>query len=162
MPAIVRAFRGQVFQSTSPARGTTPRPGAQRMWGGDFNPRPPRGGRPAGRRGWRCTSCYFNPRPPRGGRQRQDPPQAGGNKISIHVPREGDDSCAPPLINASHGFQSTSPARGTTSREQGDPEDLSISIHVPREGDDPRRESQPPGQWISIHVPREGDDSPRS
>ena len=34
----------------------------------NFYPRPPRGGRPSGRHGWRCTSCYFYPRPPRGGR----------------------------------------------------------------------------------------------
>ena len=32
----------------------------------DFNPRPPRGGDPAGDPG-RPTPCDFNPRPPRGG-----------------------------------------------------------------------------------------------
>ena len=58
-------------------------------------------------------------------------------KISIHVPREGDDTnyfCKKRLCI--------------------------ISIHVPREGDDGKvifrvRETRP----ISIHVPREGDDS---
>ena len=57
--------------------------------------------------------------------------------ISIHVPREGDDSLKSycPVITCL--FQSTSPVRGTTARCEiivifrSD-----ISIHVPREGDD--------------------------
>ena len=56
------------FLSTPSARRATGdrRRGHQKHQ--DFYPRPPRGGRPSGRRGWRCTSCYFYPRPPRGGR----------------------------------------------------------------------------------------------
>ena len=84
---------GGIFQSTPPARGATPRsvPPSIRYSqtisihapreGGDhrntpevlcrlyFNPRPPRGGRPAGKL-VRSASYNFNPRPPRGGRLR--------------------------------------------------------------------------------------------
>ena len=78
-----------------------------------FYPRPPRGGRPTGPGGTRAGS-YFYPRPPRGGRQitanagvncflfLSTSPARGttGHRhyaqqrhaISIHVPREGDDS----------------------------------------------------------------------
>ena len=59
----------QLFQSTPPARGTTPtRPAAPSM---------PRN---------------FNPRPPRGGRRGGPGPEFGACPISIHAPREGDDS----------------------------------------------------------------------
>ena len=56
-------------------------------------------------------------------------------RISIHVPREGDDDHQS-LLTTTHP----------------------ISIHVPREGDDPARPHRPPTPGISIHVPREGDD----
>ena len=56
--------------------------------------------------------------------------------ISIHVPREGDDS------------EIKSSVKNTA-----------ISIHVPREGDD-QEASERINELatISIHVPREGDD----
>ena len=60
-----------------------------------------------------------------------------GMRISIHVPREGDD------LHDGHEQLPTD-----------------ISIHVPREGDDVF--PMDPNQYlhrISIHVPREGDDS---
>ena len=57
-------------------------------------------------------------------------------KISIHVPREGDD----------------------LRRSRPCPSGM-ISIHVPREGDDDRACIRAgAGHPISIHVPREGDD----
>ena len=58
-----------LFQSTPPARGATALVGADQIGVlGDFNPRPPRGGRPGGTDAARC-GVDFNPRPPRGGRQ---------------------------------------------------------------------------------------------
>ena len=56
-------------------------------------------------------------------------------KISIHVPREGDDTMK------ISGFDI-----------------VTISIHVPREGDDMYHSTRLFLQNISIHVPREGDD----
>ncbi len=88
---MVVSETGRVFLSTSPARGTTsplhsaanPRP--------YFYPRPPRGGRP-----WRgptpTRTCHFYPRPPRGGRPTAPTAWLLSATISIHVPREGDDS----------------------------------------------------------------------
>ena len=82
---------------------------------GDFNPRPPRGGRPVcGRSG--AVRHDFNPRPPRGGRrdilQRTDIIRT----ISIHAPREGGDSKIITTDEEVLLFQSTPPARGATWR----------------------------------------------
>ena len=57
-----------IFQSTPPARGATFKYLIIKSVAHDFNPRPPRGGRPR-----LCRKCFnstkdFNPRPPRGGR----------------------------------------------------------------------------------------------
>ena len=57
-----------------PPRGGRPAPWRMcRAAPADFNPRPPRGGRPASRMPIRDSQSNFNPRPPRGGRQRGDP-----------------------------------------------------------------------------------------
>ena len=111
----------------------------------------------------------------------------GGRKegiflISIHVPREGHDlqrlgaqkcvrrfqSTCPArgtttfaaTIEESYAFQSTCPARGTTRRRGNRPRaGRRILIHVPREGHDPSFGVRPvTGREISIHVPREGHD----
>ena len=80
------------LQSTSPARGKTPRsPDCLAIYT-CFNPLPPRGGRPSRpRTGWSLDS--FNPLPPRGGRHG----------------KSGSD-----LLNIA--LQSTSPARGKTAK----------------------------------------------
>ena len=57
-------------------------------------------------------------------------------EISIHVPREGDDSWRTSPGHSPTTFQSTSPVRGTTLKIYDTPKELTISIHVPREGDD--------------------------
>ena len=57
-------------------------------------------------------------------------------KISIHVPREGDDSIRLVMMTVPLVFQSTSPARGTTVVVEVSNKVEVISIHVPREGDD--------------------------
>ena len=79
----------------------------------DFNPRPPRGGRPIGERIVRiplaisihalreegdwlrvfsfCMTLYFNPRPPRGGRREATARRCANLDISIHALREEGD-----------------------------------------------------------------------
>ena len=91
----------------------------------------------------------------------------GDTWISIHVPREGHDALAvrikygivdfnpraprgarPYCVcagTARNIFQSTCPARGTTSRVTGHILSPFISIHVPREGHDHRRQYQDGG-----------------
>ena len=56
--------------------------------------------------------------------------------ISIHVPREGHDDSSVSNCEARRIFQSTCPARGTTSGRLWCADRKSISIHVPREGHD--------------------------
>ena len=59
-------------------------------------------------------------------------------------------------------FQSTCPARGTTSLPHSRSSTVRIiSIHVPREGHDAYQLGAIKGDLtISIHVPREGHDAP--
>ena len=124
----------------------------------NFNPRPPRGGRP--RFPFRpCSRWNFNPRPPRGGRLQIMLPVVAPLRISIHAPREGGDHTAqagrkylyhnfnprPPrggrravrLACALSGlFQSTPPVRGATGSFPSAYPKCKISIHAPREGGD--------------------------
>ena len=103
----------------------------------DFNPRPPRGGRPRSIL-YSAQDLDFNPRPPRGGRQgckqkrdtlggfQSTPPARGATQcedmalitlnISIHAPREGGDISGFAAKGVGLLFQSTPPARGATSR----------------------------------------------
>ena len=103
------------FQSTPPARGATA--GHRVRVGGqlDFNPRPPRGGRPGDIPGNPGQRRHFNPRPPRGGRRGVLGVCGLVVAISIHAPREGGD--APDAREEAEKaiFQSTPPARGATT-----------------------------------------------
>ena len=80
-------------------------------------------------------------------------------RISIHAPREGSDSCPVCGCLLSLPFQSTLPARGATTVRPSELEAKVISIHAPREGSDFER-MRTKGQMIriSIHAPREGSD----
>ncbi len=122
-----------------------------------FNPRPPRGGRPAGRRGdwlhgsvsihapreegdrsaFRCENQQpcFNPRPPRGGRRKK---------------------IAPPRSDPT--FQSTPPARRATNRVLNACPFGTVSIHAPREEGDEQRRQDADQLHVSIHAPREEGD----
>ena len=147
-----------IFQSTPPARGATIRVHMVYTVGRHFNPRPPRGGRPAVFNydyGFQDISIHapreggdrpfsfplymlqhFNPRPPRGGRPRSSAYADDLSGISIHAPREGGDIAA--VLEACG-------------------ED--ISIHAPREGGDVKiQHGRLPPIFISIHAPREGGD----
>ena len=79
---------------------------------------------------------HFNPRPPRGGR------------LVVHQQ----------LRHQLVQFQSTPPARGTTTHQLPDAARPPISIHAPREGDDFVDGASRQYRYISIHAPREGDD----
>ena len=80
------------FQSTPPARGAT----------FPFSDIP-------------TTASYFNPRPPRGGRPAADMLLLPAPAISIHAPREGGDVSPPRDCSKDAEFQSTPPARGATA-----------------------------------------------
>ena len=131
---------------------------ARRVWT-DFNPRPPRGGRPRRMQEALASVDYFNPRPPRGGRLADTVTRAKARcEISIHAPRVGGDGrwplagaegrrfqSTPPAWGAttvtavppaSAVFQSTPPARGATTYSKADSIRAAISIHAPREGGD--------------------------
>ena len=111
--AIAAALVNWRFQSTPPARGATSAAPAPWERPGNFNPRPPRGGRQ--RKRYFLMNYYdFNPRPPRGGRPRPRPVGTVSGFISIHAPREGGDGNRERSTLTITQFQSTPPARGAT------------------------------------------------
>ena len=173
--------RNSVFQSTCPARGTTPSAFDFLRYAPYFNPRAPRGARPE---------------------YRYSPNRVCG--ISIHVPREGHDLLpvhvryvqgdfnpraprgARPLTSATlmilPNFNPRAPRGARLVTDLISDLRKIISIHVPREGHDARSNNKSMAVWyfnpraprgarrrgtgktygafaISIHVPREGHDS---
>ena len=143
------------FQSTPPARGATKKAHYHVLWryisihapreGGDstaatdpvdlfdFNPRPPRGGRP-GHSAGRTAGQNFNPRPPRGGRRQKRP-----------------------WADEEQRFQSTPPARGATDAYEAEFGAVTISIHAPREGGDAPPQNAPiTAQNFNPRPPRGG------
>ena len=85
------------------------------IYGKNFYPRPPRGGRRHRNRRWRCGSNFY-PRPPRGGRPIEF--QIGGESvnISIHALREEGDVQLGAFVLLDHLFLSTPSARRATFR----------------------------------------------
>ena len=67
----------------------------------NFNPRPPRGGRPFKVALYVYADLYFNPRPPRGGRRDRDADRRHHQAISIHALREEGDTrgCTSPMMS---------------------------------------------------------------
>ena len=125
------------FQSTPPARGATRQPGEPVQHRPNFNPRPPRGGRP-----------------------KLMPLDLSSSFISIHAPREGGDLWRWHGPCAGRQFQSTPPARGAT------PAVCANSTWTPHFNPRPPRGGRPASPEnlyniapISIHAPREGGDS---
>mgnify|MGYP004690195103 CR=1 FL=1 len=128
--------RRSKFQSTPPVRGATdgkrpkrsastisihaPRAGGDRKGlrgdttEGDFNPRPPCGGRPDSSK-YSRTVHDFNPRPP-----------CGGRHMTLDCGTEKPS------------FQSTPPVRGATLSSALSSAFAQISIHAPRAGGDQR------------------------
>ena len=102
-----------IFQSTPPARGATKIRFHTIQRDFDFNPRPPRGGRPCITHPF-CFKYAFQSTPPARGAT-----QAGNASIG-----------------PSQQFQSTPPARGATTFDIQVDDITGISIHAPREGGD--------------------------
>ena len=123
------------FQSTSPARGTTCNDTRPRLPGNHFNPRPPRGGR---RDNLDCGSklFLFQSTSPARGTTHSGVVVFYRHKISIHVPREGDDHPAGSQCSSLQDFNPRPPRGGRRAVDDDPEQPLDISIHVPREGDD--------------------------
>ena len=104
------------FQSTPPARGATPPPDAVQLL--SFSPisiHAPREGGDICVVDWCTQHQNFNPRPPRGGRPYRRVPVHRCSVISIHAPREGGDGSNKRQAPLTLTFQSTPPARGATA-----------------------------------------------
>ena len=123
----------------------------------DFNPRPPRGGRPLLTVFCR-SSRVFQSTPPARGATVQNPIAVFLVGISIHAPREGGRQNWRSIPTCRASFQSTPPARGATSDPRQAVTGLDISIHAPREGGDKKSTKFSDCFIISIHAPREGGD----
>ena len=103
----------------------------------NFNPRPPRGGRPYVGIGF-VVRYQFQSTPPARGATAGADGDFGSGTISIHAPREGGDVGAVGAV----------------------PQREKISIHAPREGGDRGfYKGVRTAMSISIHAPREGGDS---
>ena len=80
----------------------------------DFNPRPPRGGRPHAVGGRKSVLRHFNPRPPRGGRPIRFRRMWFPPLFQSTPPARGATHCTTFPIIGGGVFQSTPPARGAT------------------------------------------------
>ena len=87
-----RTERKPAFQSTPPARGATLRAGRRRLPHRNFNPRPPRGGRPSVDIGEKDAVAISIHAPREGGDRHGGVRRVLGQPISIHAPREGGDT----------------------------------------------------------------------
>ena len=170
-----------LFQSTPPARGATsgyqyedlrldvisihaPREGGD-LDGApgpgecqNFNPRPPRGGRP--------ISIFksnrfskFQSTPPARGATNTRCRSIFGHYISIHAPREGGDQHSYTKEVSIKNFNPRPPRGGRPGGKNMKSSRTWISIHAPREGGDLMFLRRGPRNFlISIHAPREGGD----
>ena len=151
--------RSRLFQSALPARGAT-RQAAHPRRGRRVSIRAPRAGSDHVCRDGRCGGTRFNPRSPRGERPAHP---AGGHRgllVSIRAPRAGSDQslclsrCMPCGFNPRsprgerlgiqhrtrqvRGFQSALPARGATLERRPQAALFDVSIRAPRAGSDAR------------------------
>ena len=146
-----------MLQSTSPARGKTPKHTQGNCPLGASIHFPREGEDLVAHNCINSGNC-FNPLPPRGGRRHNTRKPRSGDSASIHFPREGEElfgpvkhrpgECFNPLPPRGgrlvHNFlsfccvslQSTSPARGKTMDCFHHRTVRGASIHFPREGED--------------------------
>ena len=83
-----------------------------------------------------CVNENFNPRPPRGGRPLIDGQQRQRLPISIHAPREGGDFLILSKVVPSAVISIHAPREGGDVARRRLDVLLLISIHAPREGGD--------------------------
>ena len=96
--------------------------------GGDFHILPRAGAKSLG---------DFNPRPPRGGRRASPQAEDSDQSISIHAPREGGDVRVPCCVSLAPYNFNPRPPRGGRRGVMWEPTKVAqISIHAPREGGD--------------------------
>ncbi len=147
------------FQSTFPVWGTTSLITSYSTPSIDFNPRSPCGER-LGRWTRYTATKKISIHVPRVGNDAINLRQLTQVQISIHVPRVGNDDFAFAFCFLLTNFNPRSPCGERPSRTALKPSPLFISIHVPRVGNDHK--------WyisgifaiiISIHVPRVGNDN---
>ena len=168
-----------VFQSTPSARRATVFVAQLARGRGNFNPRPPRGGRhekpvvdekpvvisihalreEGDLQGGRLDpgTDHFNPRPPRGGRRRAA--SANSRTYGNFNPRPPRGGRLARLVNFLEIslFQSTPSARRATADEPADSRRIRISIHALREeGDSSARRKPVSGQNFNPRPPRGG------
>ncbi len=168
-----------VFQSTRPARGATlggrlaeqladvsihaPRAGRDVVVlptisiTSSFNPRAPRGARPAEERSAHARLMFQSTRPARGATVAVRC-QGGEYGVSIHAPRAGRDSKSKAQTRHNSVFQSTRPARGATLDAAVHQQIPHVSIHAPRAGRDDVAVDRRLKLVVSIHAPRAGRD----
>ncbi len=148
---------------------------------GNFNPRPPRGGRRT-TSGFKSTTSlisihalreegdvrtptaaptlsYFNPRPPRGGRPVIRAGDAAAIPISIHALREEGDSVPGTTSAPAPDFNPRPPRGGRRTDCPARQQDNDISIHALREEGDTSCLPSPQKANISIHALREEGDA---
>ena len=128
------SHRATGFQSTLPARGATRLALSRMTTGPDFNPRSPRGERPAST-AFARFAIYFNPRSPRG--ERLGTVTAKLWRVSYFNPRSprGERPAATDRFCAAQNFNPRSP-RGERLAGAIRRAGFAISIHAPREGSD--------------------------
>ena len=128
-------------------------------FGKNFNPRPPRGGRPNGIKS-AFSSAVISIHAPREGGDGDH--HLHGDlcfQISIHAPREGGDEPGRLRTPLSHISIHAPREGGDCSFPLPSCSCIIISIHAPREGGDDHRLSVTLDYLvISIHAPREGGD----
>ena len=149
------------FQSTHPARDATVHQRPYHLHEVGFqSTHPARDATLAGKR-YQHAHSHFNPRIPRGMRPAVTSDKSATRPISIHASREGCDLNIPDAEGDYREFQSTHPARDATSRcSIGKIDRLHFNPRIPR---GMRRVISPDSRLqrpISIHASREGcDDS---
>ena len=145
----------------------------------DFNPRPPRGGRPitlsivflilgfqstppargatTARQIQQPKHSYFNPRPPRGGRPYPTMPVTLWGYFNPRPPRGGRLCWRRTTVSLS-SFQSTPPARGATAENDTKNDRRKFQSTPPARGATLLETDHGIVAVISIHAPREGGD----
>ena len=101
----------------------------------DFNPRPPRGGRPRGCPGTWGSKEFQSTPPARGATVLRFTFYGVCGNFNPRPPRGGRQDCPARIIDIDK-FQSTPPARGATLTGKSFTTEKLISIHAPREGGD--------------------------
>ena len=131
-----RVLPALLFQSTPSARRATRSAPARHPHQLDFNPRPPRGGRPHDKSLQRRVKGYFNPRPPRGGRLLALSTSAP-RSVFQSTPSARRATSRPVQLHSNRArFQSTPSARRATRENIYANPLVKISIHALREEGD--------------------------